>query len=231
MRDYLFALLLFILLLTTACGDQGSRNVSSGPTPGAQSPTPDASPAKSLPKIIAFGDSLTAGLGLSAAESYPSLLQKRLEADGYRYEVVNAGVSGDTSAGGLRRLDWALEGDVRFLILELGANDLLRGQPVGEMKKNLGEIIGRAKGRGVRVLLAGMYAPTNSGADYQREVQAAFQSLAREQGVTLIPFFLDRVAGVESLNQTDGIHPNAEGTKIVAETVYQSLRPLLDKER
>ncbi|HEX8145502.1 MAG TPA: arylesterase, partial [Pyrinomonadaceae bacterium] len=176
------------------------------------------------------GDSLTAGLGLSAAESYPSLLQKRLEADGYRYEVVNAGVSGDTSAGGLRRLDWALDGDVRFLILELGANDLLRGQSVREMKKNLGEIIERAKARGVRVLLAGMYAPTNAGADYQREVQAAYQSLAREHEVPLIPFFLDRVAGIESLNQPDGIHPNVEGTKIVAETVYQALRPLLEKE-
>lgn len=186
---------------------------------------------KSLPKIVAFGDSLTAGLGLRASESYPALLQKRLEADGYGYEVVNAGVSGDTSAGGLRRLDWALEGDVRFLILELGANDLLRGQPVSEMKKNLAEIIERAKARGIKVLLAGMYAPTNSGAEYQREVQDAFQSLAREHQVTLIPFFLDRVAGVESLNQADGIHPNPEGTKIVADTVYQSLRPLLDKEK
>ncbi|HYY56922.1 MAG TPA: arylesterase, partial [Pyrinomonadaceae bacterium] len=160
-----------------------------------------------------------------------SLLQKRLEADGYKYEVVNAGVSGDTSAGGLRRLDWALEGDVRFLILELGANDLLRGQPTSEMQKNLGEIIERAQARGVQVLLAGMYAPTNAGAEYQREVQAAFQTLAREHEVPLIPFFLDRVGGVESLNQADGIHPNAEGTKIVAETVYQALRPLLDKDK
>jgi acyl-CoA thioesterase I len=183
-----------------------------------------------LPKIVAFGDSLTAGLGLTAAESYPYILQRRLEADGFKYEVVNAGVSGDTSAGGLRRIDWALEGDVRFLILELGANDILRGQPVTEMKKNLGEIIVRAKERGAQVLLAGMYAPTNAGADYQREIHEAFQSLAREHQVTLIPFFLDRVGGVESLNQADGIHPNAEGTKIIAETVYQALRPLLERE-
>lgn len=216
-------------MLATACGDNGSRPVASEPAPN-NAPSAPPSPVKSLPKIVAFGDSLTAGLGLSAAESYPSLLQKRLEADGYRYEVVNAGVSGDTSAGGLRRLDWALDGDVRFLILELGANDLLRGQSVREMKKNLGEIIERAKARGVRVLLAGMYAPTNAGADYQREVQAAYQSLAREHEVPLIPFFLDRVAGIESLNQPDGIHPNVEGTKIVAETVYQALRPLLEKE-
>ncbi|MEA2175346.1 MAG: acyl-CoA thioesterase [Blastocatellia bacterium] len=194
-------------------------------------PSVAASPHESLPKIVAFGDSLTAGLGLTAAESYPSLLQKRLESDGYQYEVVNAGVSGDTSAGGLRRIDWALDGDVRFLILELGANDLLRGQPIKEMKKNLDQIIERAQSKGVVVLLAGMYAPTNSGGDYEREVQAAFQSLAREREVTLIPFFLDRVAGIESLNQADGIHPNAEGSKIVTETVYNALRPLLDKQK
>lgn len=225
--------MLFLLTLTTACGDKGSSNVSSAPGQTAAPPpaAASASPVKSLPKIVAFGDSLTAGLGLRAAESYPSLLQKKLEADGYGYEVVNAGVSGDTSAGGLRRLDWALEGDVRFLILELGANDLLRGQPVSEMKKNLGEIIERAQARGVIVLLAGMYAPTNSGMEYQREVQQAFQTLAGEHQVTLIPFFLDRVAGIEPLNQADGIHPNTEGTKIVADTVYQSLRPLLDREK
>jgi acyl-CoA thioesterase I len=168
---------------------------------------------------------------LTAAESYPALLQKMLDADGYQYEVVNAGVSGDTTAGGLRRIDWALEGDVRFLILGLGANDLLRGQPVKEMKNNLAQIIERARERKVEVLLAGMYAPTNAGAEYGREVQAAFESLAREYKVTLIPFLLDRVAGIESLNQPDGIHPNAEGTRIVAETVYKSLRPLLEKRK
>lgn len=120
---------------------------------------------------------------------------------------------------------------MRFLVLELGANDILRGQPVSHMKKNLGEIIERARARGAQVLLAGMYAPTNAGADYQREIHEAFQSLAREHQVTLIPFFLDRVAGIDTLNQADGIHPNAEGTRIVAETVYQALRPLLEKEK
>jgi acyl-CoA thioesterase-1 len=230
MKIYLIILLLFFAALSTACGNRNSANTSSAPAPVAQ-PSAAASPHESLPKIVAFGDSLTAGLGLTAAESYPSLLQKRLESDGYKYEVVNAGVSGDTSAGGLRRIDWALDGDVRFLILELGANDLLRGQPIKEMKKNLDQIIERAQSRGVVVLLAGMYAPTNSGGDYEREVQAAFQSLARERQVTLIPFFLDRVAGIESLNQADGIHPNAEGSKIVTETVYNVLRPLLDKQK
>jgi acyl-CoA thioesterase-1 len=185
---------------------------------------------KSLPKIVAFGDSLTAGLGLTAAESYPALLQAKLDADGYKYEVVNAGVSGDTSAGGLRRLDWSLDGNVRILILELGANDLLRGQPVAEMKKNLGEMIDRARARNVKVVLAGMYAPTNTGPDYQREVRDAFQSLAREHDVIFIPFLLEQVGGIASLNQEDGIHPNAQGTRIVADTVFKAIRPVLEKQ-
>jgi acyl-CoA thioesterase I len=235
MKLYLIALILFsAVALSGACATLKTEKPTGTPPPQETprpSPSGTAPTNQSLPKIVAFGDSLTAGLGLTAAESYPSLLQKKLAADGYQYEVVNAGVSGDTSAGGLRRIDWALEGDVRFLILELGANDLMRGQPVREMKNNLDKIIERAQAKGVRVLLAGMYALTNSGADYQREAQAAFQQLARERKVTLIPFFLDRVAGVESLNQPDGIHPNAEGTKIVAETVYAALRPMLDKQK
>jgi acyl-CoA thioesterase-1 len=234
MTKILFGLLFALTALLTACGGggSGSSDVSTPSNVNAATiPTPSRSPETSLPKIVAFGDSLTAGLGLNASESYPSILQKMLDADGYQYEVVNAGVSGDTTAGGLRRIDWALEGDVRFLILGLGANDLLRGQPIKEMKNNLAQIIERAHERKVEVLLAGMYAPTNAGADYGREAQAAYQSLAREQKVTLIPFFLERVAGIESLNQPDGIHPNAEGTRIVAETVYKALRPLLEKRK
>jgi acyl-CoA thioesterase I len=190
---------------------------------------PSTAPEKSVPKIVAFGDSLTAGLGLPESASYPSLLKKKLAADGFEYDVVNAGVSGDTTAGGLRRIDWALEGDVRIVILELGANDILRGQPIDQMKKNLAAIIERAKSRGARVLLAGMEAPTNTGTDYRREIHEAFVALAREHQVALIPFLLEGVAGIDSLNQADGIHPTAEGTKIVTETVYKSLRPLLEK--
>ncbi|HVF27963.1 MAG TPA: arylesterase, partial [Pyrinomonadaceae bacterium] len=168
---------------------------------------------------------------LSTAESYPSILQEKLRDDGYQYEVVNAGVSGDTSAGGVRRIDWSLEGDVRVVILELGANDLLRGLPVAEMKKNLGAIISRAKSRGAKVLLAGMYSLTSLGSDYQREVHEAFRSLAREHDVPLIPFFLEGVAGDPKLNQPDGVHPNTDGTRIVAETVYRYLRPMLDEKK
>ena len=180
---------------------------------------------------MAFGDSLTAGLGLSAQETYPALLRELLKQDGYDYEVVNSGVSGDTSAGGVRRIDWALDGDVRFLILELGANDFMRGQPVAETKKNLAQIIDRAQSKNAKVLLAGMLAPTNAGREYEEQIRNMFTDLAREKDVTLIPFLLESVGGVESLNQQDGIHPNAAGTKLVAETVYKYLKPMLDASR
>ena len=229
-RSLLTCSILVAALQFAACRNDDAREpVSSQPTTAATPATnPDA------PKVVAFGDSLTAGYGLAGErESYPALLQERLRRDGLDYEVVNAGVSGDTSAGGLARVDWMFEGNrnVRVLILELGANDLLRGLPVAQMRKNLSEIIRRAKARGARVLLAGMIAPTNQGGSYQRESAEAFRSLAAEHDVPMIPFFLDRVAGVAELNLEDGIHPNPEGTKIVAETVYRALRPMLDEDR
>lgn len=200
----------------------------SAPAPGSvPSPPAGTQTTNSLPKIVAFGDSLTAGLGLSTNEAYPALLQERLNQDGHHYEVINSGISGDTSAGGVRRIDWALDGDVRFVILELGANDFLRGQPVTETKKNLATIIDRAQAKGAKVLLAGMLAPTNAGREYQQQIRTMFEDLAREKNVTLIPFFLENVAGLEGLNQPDGIHPNVAGTKLVAETVYKHLKPML----
>jgi len=227
-----FSLLAFTLL--AACGGSSSvsRNAAaSNPALTAQ-PTSAATPEETLPKIVAFGDSLTAGYGLAQNESYPSLLQKMVDADGFKYEVVNAGVSGDTSAGGVRRVDWTLDsGNVRFVVVELGANDFLRGQPVAETKKNLADIIERCKSRGAQVLLAGMYTTTDAGRDYERQIQDTFQSLAKEQGVVLIPFFLEGVAGRDELNQEDRIHPNAEGAKIVAANVYRYLKPLLEKEQ
>ena len=150
-------------MLLAACGG-GARETSSTPTKDAPAPAAPTTPAETVPKIVAFGDSLTAGYGLEPQQSYPALLQKMLDADGFKYEVVNAGVSGDTSAGGVRRIDWSLDaGEVRFVILELGANDFLRGQPVSETKKNLSEIIKRAKSRDAQVLLAGMLTTTNAG--------------------------------------------------------------------
>ena len=180
------------------------------------------------PKIIAFGDSLTAGFGLTENESYPYLLQQKLKADGYDYEVVNAGISGDTSQGGLERIDWVLGMDnVKILVLELGANDLLRGIPVATMKSNLDKIISKAEGKGIKVLLCGMLAPPTMGAQYQREYTTAFPDLADEHKVAFLPFILENIALKKELNQADGIHPNAEGEKIMTDNVYKELKKML----
>ncbi|HWS86050.1 MAG TPA: arylesterase [Pyrinomonadaceae bacterium] len=224
------ALLILAALLHAACGG-GSREPSPAGAKTTPAPASPQTPAETVPKIVAFGDSLTAGYGLEPQQSYPALLQKMIDADGFKYEVVNAGVSGDTSAGGVRRIDWSLDaGGVRFVILELGANDFLRGQPVSETKKNLSEIIKRAESRGAQVLLAGMLTTTNTGRDYEVEISEAFKSLAAEHDVPLIPFFLEGVAGIDKYNQQDRVHPNAEGTKLVAATVYRHLKPLLEKD-
>ena len=232
MRLSLFAFPLLAAATLAACGGASRGDASSNQAlaPNAQ-PTAAQAPGETLPKIVAFGDSLTAGYGLSPQESYPTLLQKMIDADGFRYEVVNAGESGGTSAGGVRRIDWSLDaGNVRFVILELGANDFLRGQPVAETRKNLADIIERSKSRGARVLLAGLYTASDASNDYERQVDEVYRSLAKEQSVTLIPFFLEGVAGRAELNQQDGVHPNAEGTRLVAATVYRYLKPMLEEE-
>jgi acyl-CoA thioesterase I len=187
-----------------------------------RAPTPDG------PRIIVLGDSLTAGLGLDQPLSFPSLIQQRLDAEGYDYAVVNAGVSGDTSAGGLRRLEWAMaEGDPRVLVLALGGNDGLRGLPPEQLEQNLAAIIDQARARGLAVILAGMEAPPNFGADYTSEFRQVYTRLAARYDIPLIPFLLEGVAGDPSLNQPDGIHPNAEGARIIADLVWQSLQPAL----
>lgn len=225
-------LLLMLTLLSLGCQQ------SSQPSQSAQNTNPLATPAPAtistssdeLPTIVAFGDSLTAGFGLSDDQSYTTLLQRKLDANGYRYRVVNAGVSGDTSAGGARRIDWALQsGNVKVLILELGGNDGLRGLPVEEMKKNLEQVIQRAQARGVIVLLAGMEAPPNFGVSYTQEFRQAFRDLAKQYKTPFIPFVLDGVGGNPRMNQPDGIHPNAEGEKVMTETVWRTLEPLLTK--
>lgn len=174
-----------------------------------------------------LGDSLTAGLGLPPAEAYPTLLQKRLDKEGLKYAVVNAGVSGDTSAGGLARLEWALDGDVRVLIVALGGNDGLRGLPSEELKGNLAQIIERAQKRHIQVILAGMEAPPNFGQSYIVSFHQIYPELAKEYKVSLVPFLLQGVAGIDTLNQRDGIHPTAEGARIVADNIWPVLRPML----
>jgi len=193
------------------------------PAAGASDPA-----AQGRPRIVFLGDSLTAGYGLASKEqSVPALIQKRLDAEGYSVEAVNQGVSGDTTAGGVSRVDFALNGDVRILVVELGGNDGLRGLPVEATKQNLAQIITTAKQRGVRVLLTGMEAPPSYGPVYTSQFRQVFRDLAREQDVAFMPFFLEGVAGIPRLNQADGIHPTAEGAVIVEQAVWKSLKPLL----
>jgi acyl-CoA thioesterase I len=226
-RSLLFSLCLLTTLV--ACRSKGpdDQAVASARQPQAAEPTPANIAAR--PKIVALGDSLTAGYGLNASQAYPALLQRRLDAAGRKFEVVNAGVSGDTSAGGLRRLDWALEGDVKILIVALGGNDGLRGLPVVEMKRNLSKIIETAQARGITVVLAGIEAPPNYGQEYVTAFRAAFRDLADTHHVVFIPFLLDKVAGLAHLNLGDGIHPNEQGAAIVSDTVWDALKPVLDQ--
>lgn len=211
-------LLLSLLCAGVSCG---------GEAPEATIPAApvERAPEAPRPRIVALGDSLTAGLGLPPDEAYPAVLEERIRQRGYPFQVVNAGVSGDTSAGGLRRVDWALDGDVRILILALGANDGLRGLPVDEMTRNLQEIIDRAQRRNVSVLLVGMEAPPNYGERYTREYREAFQDLAKRNHVEFMPFLLAGVAAVPDLNQRDGLHPTSRGARMLAD----NLLPVLEK--
>ncbi len=177
--------------------------------------------------VVALGDSLTAGLGVAADEAFPARLEARLKTEGYAYRVVNAGVSGDTTAGGLRRVDWVLRARPEVVIVALGANDGLRGQDPRAMHGNLDEIVARLQAAGARVLLAGMRLPPNYGGDYAKEFEAVFPAVARRAKVALVPFLLDGVAGVPHLNQADGIHPTAAGQQAIADHLWPYLRPLL----
>jgi len=177
--------------------------------------------------IVALGDSLTAGLGVAADEAYPARLEARLAREGYAYRVVNAGVSGDTTAGGLRRVDWVLRAKPEIVIVALGANDGLRAQSPQAMRENLAAIVRRLQAAGARVLLAGMRLPPNYGAEYTKEFQAVFPEVARSTGVTFMPFLLDGVAADPRLNQPDGIHPTAAGQQVIADRLWPYLRPLL----
>jgi acyl-CoA thioesterase-1 len=183
------------------------------------------------PCIVAFGNSLTAGLGVPPDQSYPTRLQRTLDAAGYTYRVVNAGVSGDTTAGGARRVSWILKNKPTIVILELGGNDGLRGLSLSETKANLERIIQQLQQASVTVILAGMKLPPNYGQAYTDGFEALFKELAKQYRLTLIPFFLDGVAGSSSLNQADGIHPTGEGYRIIVDRVFPLLKPLLERKR
>jgi acyl-CoA thioesterase-1 len=178
--------------------------------------------------IVALGDSLTAGYGLRPSEAYPAILQERLTGQGYRVRVVNAGVSGDTTAGGLRRREQALTGDVRILILALGVNDGLRGVPIQDITRNLSTIIETAQSRGISVLLCGIDTPPQRGISYTFAFHNIFPELAVRYHLPLVPFLLTGVLGDPKLNLGDGVHPNAAGARVIADTVWPYLRPLVE---
>jgi acyl-CoA thioesterase-1 len=181
--------------------------------------------------ILFFGDSLTAGLGVQEEQAYPALIQQKIREKNLPFEVINAGVSGDTTAGGLARLDWVLQKKIDVLVLALGANDGLRGLPVAQMKANLQAIIDRVKAKNpaVKIAIAGMRMPPNLGGDYATSFQQVFADLAQANNAALVPFLLAGVGGQIDLNQPDHIHPTAAGHKVVANNVWLVLEPLLTK--
>lgn len=189
-----------------------------------------AAAARTL-QIVALGDSLTVGLGLPAGQSFPDVLQRALKAKGYDVEVANAGVSGDTAADGLARFDWAVPAGTDATIVELGANDMLRGLDPAAAKRALGEILARLQAGHVPTLLAGMRAAPNLGADYQARFDAIYPDLAKQYGAALYPFFLDGVAADPKLNQKDGMHPTAEGVEVIVAHMLPAVEALIAKAK
>jgi acyl-CoA thioesterase-1 len=208
------------LVLLCACGIAWIAIPALGAEPGL---------GDDRPVVLFLGDSLTAGYGLAAEEAFPARIQQRIDAAGLDFRVMNAGVSGDTSAGGLRRVDWLLQQPVAILVLELGANDMLRGQSVESMRSNLRGILDkvRAARPEVRFVIAGMRAAPNLGPAYGREFEQSFELIASEYDAALIPFVLDGVAGNEALTQPDGLHPTALGCEHIAIGVWEVMGPLL----
>jgi len=222
------------MALACAAGcDRADTSRRDSPAAPVTQPAParDTAPAASVdaPRIVFLGDSLTAGLGIGKEQAVPALIQERLRREGYAYEVVNAGNSGDTSDGGLTRLDWSLSGKVAVLVVELGANDGLRGISPDRTRQNLESIVMAARQRGITVLLTGMEAPPNYGPAYTDQFRRTFRDVAAKEHVAFMPFFLEGVAGIPSLNQPDGVHPTPEGARIVAANVWRYLEPLLKK--
>ena len=197
-------------------------------TVGSETPAPGTERRT----IVVLGDSLASGYGIDPAEAYPAVLQKEIDEAGLKFTVVNAGISGDTSAGGLRRIDWLLKRRVDVLVLELGGNDGLRGIPVGATRTNLQSIIDRTRQKYpvAKIVIAGMQMPPNMGADYTTAFEKIFPDLAKANNAALVPFLLEGVGGRPELNLPDLIHPTAEGQKIVAANVWKVLKPLLETE-
>jgi acyl-CoA thioesterase I len=226
-----FRLCLALLAALAGCS-KGAPEAAPAPEGGGTSAVRPASPEKGV--VLAVGTSLTAGYGLPDPDlAYPGLLEKRVEEAGLPYRVVNAGVSGETSAGALRRMDWLLRQKIDVLLLETGANDALRGQDPDATRANIDAILARAAAQSPppRLVVLGMKAPPNFGAVYGRRFDTIYPEMARKHGAVLVPFVLEGVAGITRLNQADGIHPTEEGQRMMADLVWTAIRPLLDRGR
>ncbi|GLU45271.1 hypothetical protein Musp01_28950 [Muricauda sp. NBRC 101325] len=209
------------------CGEKKTETQNKEPIAEEESVATETS--DSSKKILFFGDSLTAGYGLEVGQAFPALIQQRLDSLGLDYSVVNAGLSGETTASGKNRLDWVLEDGIEIVIIELGANDGLRGIPLTETESNLQSMVDKVQSEApnAKIILAGMQIPPNMGPEYTSTFKQLFPKLAESENIALIPFLLENVAGIPELNQGDGIHPTVEGQKIVAENVWEVLAPLL----
>ena len=227
MRILLMFCYILCLSLSTSCGESKQKEASTSVTQESTNNQPDSKTNEKV--ILCFGNSLTAGMGLNVEDAFPAVLQQKLDSLGLRYKVVNAGVSGETTAGGKNRAAWILNQKVDIFILELGANDGLRGISPAETKNNLQAIIDvvREKNADTEIILAGMQMPPNLGEEYTTKFKNIFPELADENNVKLIPFILENVAGIPELNQADGIHPTVEGQKILAENVWEVLEDIL----
>lgn len=228
MSNFLKFSYFLILVLTFSCRDAKTEKEDTK-IKSEETTETDVKSETTSKTILCFGNSLTAGYGLETEESFPSLIQDRIDSLNLGYDVINAGLSGETTAGGKNRLEWVLNQKVDVFILELGANDGLRGVPLKETKANLQAIIDMVwkKNEDTKIILAGMMIPPNMGKDYTSEFRTIFPDLAEQNGVRLIPFLLDGVAGNPELNLEDGIHPTAEGQKIVANNVWNILKGVL----
>lgn len=224
-----FCYIITLSILLTACGETTSKKTTQESQSKQQSVTPVTTSTKT---ILCFGDSITAGFGLEDnANAYPALLQQKIDSLGLNYSVINSGLSGETSAGGKSRINWILNQDISVFLLELGANDGLRGVQLEETRLNLQAIINsvQTKSPKTTIILTGMELPPNMGQDYTSQFRQIYADLAKENNLEFIPFILKDVGGVKDLNQSDGIHPNIEGHKILANTVWETLKPLISQ--
>lgn len=231
-KNLILIALLAILFQLSSCGQGEAVSAKEQPATEEPSENPTApSPQKDRPRIVFFGNSLTAGYGLDEQYSFPSIIQQKLDTLGYNYEVVNAGLSGETTAGGRNRIDWVMEQPMDVFVLELGGNDVLRGFELATTRENLAAILDAVSNRypDAQLILAGMEAPPNMGETYTKAFRKIYRDLAREKEIALIPFLLEDVGGIKALNLPDRIHPNIEGQKIVASNVLKVLEPLLEK--